>query len=63
MTDKIQLRLEIKDGKKYIVDQHGREIEGVISFATSTEAGSLDEMTLTVYEFKDGSPLCSGGHQ
>ena len=60
--EKIQLQLKIIDGKKYIVDQHGRELDGVLSFASSTAVASGDTLKLEAYQYQDGNVIVSGGH-
>lgn len=60
--EKIQLQLKIIEGKKYIVDQHDRELDGVISFSSHTSLNSGDTLKLEVHEYRDGNLIVSGGH-
>ena len=61
--EKIQLQLKIIEGKKYIVDQHGRELDGVLSFVSSTAVDSGDTLKLEVFQYEGGNVITCGGHQ
>ncbi len=64
MSEPIFLHLEIIDGKKHVFDQHGREIEGLISITSESCVNSIDTLTLKVEEMRDGNTrVISGGHQ
>lgn len=63
MSDKIYLRLEIIDGKKYILDQHDRVLDSVISIVSETELDSIDKLKIEVYEMREKNDcIVSGGH-
>ena len=50
MSDKIKLSYTLNDrGELIIVDQDGREIEGVIALSVGRSVDELSTATLTVY--------------
>jgi len=64
MREPIFLHLEIIDGKKHVFDQHGREIEGLISITSESCVNYIDTLTLKIEEMRDSeAPVISGGHQ
>ena len=62
--NKIYLHLEIRNGAKVIVDQDGREVEGVIRIDSHCATDEIDSLDITVYETKpNGQVVYSGGHR
>jgi len=63
MKEKIYLRLKTdEDGKKYIVDQYDREVEGIKNIQSEYGVGEVDKTTIQFYEYGiNGNPLTNGG--
>jgi len=62
--NKIYLHLEIRNGAKFIVDQDGREVEGVQRIDTHTALNEIDTLDITLSEMDSkGGLIVSGGHQ
>ena len=60
--EKIYLRLVIEDGRKYVVDQDGRELADVIYLSSTSVFDALDEVTVVFYDHDEtGKILMSGG--
>ena len=63
MVNKIYLRLIIEDGVKKVVDQDGRELEGVIAVESRSAIDEIDTLTVTTYQYSAaGEPILRGGN-
>ena len=61
---KIYLRLVIEDGRKYVVDQCGRELADVIYLSSTSVFDATDEVTAVFYDHDEkGNVLISGGNR
>ena len=61
-NNKIYLRMVIEDGRKYIVDQDGRELADVIYLSSTSVMDAIDEVTAVFYDHdENGKMLMSGG--
>lgn len=61
--EKIYLRLVIEDGRKYVVDQHGREVADMVSLSLTSAVDAIDEVAITFYDHgENGEMIISGGH-
>lgn len=65
MNDKIYLRLDIdEEGRKRILDQHGREVHGVTVIESRCAVDDIDMLTVTFFENgADGEAITNGGHR
>ena len=62
--EKIYLRLVIEDGRKYVVDQDGRELADVIYLSSTSVFDGTDEVTAVFYDHDEkGNVLISGGNR
>jgi len=61
---KIYLRLVIIEGKKYVVDQDGRQVENIIGIDSHCRADEIDEIVITLHETdQNGRMIMTGGHR
>ena len=58
--EKIQLKALVVDGSTKIVDQHGRELDGLMSLDYSVDVEDINRITITVQEFNNGK-ICVRG--
>lgn len=58
--EKIQLKALVVDGNVKVVDQHGREVDGLISLDYSADVESISRISITVNEFNNGR-ICVRG--
>ncbi len=61
--NKIYLRLIIDDGVKKVVDQDGRELEGLLSIESRSAVDEDDTLKLEVFQYSPtGKPIWKGGN-
>lgn len=65
MNDKIYLRLDIdEEGRKRILDQHGREVHGVSAIESRCAVDAIDMLTVTFCEADaEGEIITNGRHR
>lgn len=59
----VYLRLDMKDGRKRVIDQDGREVMGVTSVISNSACGERDTLTIEVVQHDGmGEVIVSGGN-